>query len=362
MVTKKIDITFMLPNLLAGGAERVVSFVAQQLNREAFNTTLVIVGHEKNAAYDIKGISVVYLEEDRVLKGIPKLFKYIKTHKPDIVFSAVGHLNTVTAYLSYFFPKTKFVAREVNVLSVLATFDKRQFNPFSYLEKKRFNRFDKIVCQSQDMLNDLNKHNTIKQDKLVVINNPITKGFELKTNSKKNEPLRFITVARLVKQKGHERIIQALGELEFPFKYTIVGDGSQKETLFQLIDNLKLSDAIEHIPYTKEVAKYLANSDVYLQGSYVEGFPNALIESCVVGTPVIAFNAPGGLNEIIETGVNGYICEDQDEFITRINHMHAHTLPKPEAVNQSVTKKYSEAIILKKYETVFKTLVQEHES
>ena len=34
----------------------------------------------------------------------------------------------------------------------------------------------------------------------------------------------------------------------------------------------------------------------------VEGFPNVLIESCVVGTPILAFNAPGGLDEIIEKG------------------------------------------------------------
>jgi len=56
----------MLPNLLAGGAERVVSFVAQQLNPELFNTTLVIVGHEKDAAYDVSGIDIVYLEESRI--------------------------------------------------------------------------------------------------------------------------------------------------------------------------------------------------------------------------------------------------------------------------------------------------------
>ncbi|MEM9681220.1 MAG: glycosyltransferase [Bacteroidota bacterium] len=353
-----INITIVLPTLHPGGAERVLTFVADNLSQERFSTTVVIIGKQEEASYTIERARVIFFEKPRVLSGIRSLYKYIKKNRPDIVLSAVGHLNTVTAYMSLLFPKTKFVAREVNVLSVLAQYSSVKASGFmSYLSKKRFNKFDKIICQSQDMLNDLNTSYRIRQDKLVVINNPITDGFSLKTKTEKSNPIRFITVARLVKQKGHARIVEALGKLNFPFHYTMLGTGPEEEELFTRMEELGLKDSVTNIPFTKEVNKYLAESDIYLQGSYVEGFPNAIIESCMVGTPIIAFNAPGGINEIIETGVNGYIAEDESEYIKYINHLNTNGIPKPRDVSYSVTKKYHKDIIIKKYEDLFLQLV-----
>lgn len=356
MNEERIKLSIVLPNLQAGGAERVLSFVAQELDKDKFDTTLVIIGHEKNAAYAIKGIKVEYFEKSRVLTGIPKLFNYIRRQKPNIVLSAVGHLNTITAYMSKLFPKTKFVAREVNVLSVLDTFVKKPTNHFDFLYRNRFNHFDKIICQSQDMLNDLNEHNNIKQEKLVVINNPITDGFKVKEPTGSRDVINFITVARLKKQKGHLRVIEALGKLDFPFHYTMIGSGPEKDMLLERAAALGFSDKVTNIPYTDDVPKYLAESDIYLQGSYVEGFPNALIESCAVGVPAIAFNAPGGINEIIIDGVNGYMVEDEDQFIEKINLLKNNGIMDPKSVSESVYSRYHKDVIIETYENVLMSL------
>ncbi len=359
MSQKKINIAVVLPTLHPGGAERVLTFVADNLNKEVFNTTLVIIGKKSEASYEVKTINTVFFEKPRVLSGIPTLYKYIKKYKPDVVLSAVGHLNTVTAYMSWLFPKTKFVAREVNVLSVLAKYStNKSAGVMEFLGKKRFNKFDKIICQSKDMLKDLNDSYKIKQDKLVVINNPITDGFILKNKLQTSNPIQFITVARLVKQKGHARIVEALGKLDFPFHYTMIGDGPEKDMLFDRMETLGYRNQVTNIPFTKEVNKYLSESDVYLQGSYVEGFPNAIIESCMVGTPIVAFNAPGGINEIIEKGINGYIAENEEEYISFINHYNNKGVPPPTEVSHSVTKRYHKDIIIKKYEDLFLELTK----
>lgn len=358
MSSNKINITFALPNLLPGGAERVISYIAQNINLEQFNPTLLIVGHKKDASYDIENINVVFLEQPRVLNGIIPLFKYIKKEKPDIVVSAIGHLNTVMAYMSLLFPSVKFVAREVNVLSVLETFDQpNKLNPIHYFGDKRFNFFDKVICQSKDMLDDLNETYSIKQDKLVLINNPVTDNFKVKENTYKHDPIRFITVARFDKEKGHPRILKALSQVKFPFHYTIIGRGAQEKYLFQLINEYKLEDKITHIPFTKEVPRLLAESDVYLQGSYVEGFPNAVIESCMVGTPVLAINAPGGINEIIYEGINGHIVPDEDKFLEYLNKINSDYIFNPSEVSDTIKSRYSSELILKKYEDLFLSLV-----
>ncbi|MEO6348106.1 MAG: glycosyltransferase family 4 protein, partial [Aquaticitalea sp.] len=112
----------------------------------------------------------------------------------------------------------------------------------------------------------------------------------------------------------------------------------------------RLKDKITHIPFTNEVNRYLRQSDVYLQSSYVEGFPNAVIESCAVGTPVIAYKAPGGINEIIVEGVNGYVADDEKEFLEYINQVYSNNIFVPQIVSDSVYSKFGKEKILKEYE------------
>lgn len=358
MNNNKINISFVLPSLSAGGAERIVSFIAQELDKNLFNATLVIISKKTDSVYKISGIDIIYLEKKRVLRSILGLFKFIKTNKPDIVMSSVGHLNSVLAYLSIFFPKTKFVAREVNVLSVQNTFNKKGFINMSFLAKNRFNFFDRIVCQSKDMYEDLIKNYKVKKDRLTIINNPVTRDFKVKSDLRNNEIVQFVTVASLKKQKGHERILKVLKKLDFPFHYTIIGDGAQKSNIYALINELDLTNYVTHVPFTKQVNEYLGKSDIFLQGSYVEGFPNSLIESCAVGTPVVAFNAPGGLDEIIINGINGYISENENEFIENIKKLVFKQSISPKDVSHSVFSKFSPEIIIKQYEDLFISLLK----
>lgn len=313
-LNKPIKIVFILPTLLAGGSERIVSYLAQNIDKTRFEATLLVIGHSAESSYDIKDIKVVFLEKSRVLNAITLIYKFLKIEKPHIVFSVIGHLNTVMAYLSVFFPKTKFIARESTVLGVDALIFKKQRKNFifNFFSKKRFIFFDKIICQSNDMLNDIKTHINFKSHKLIVINNPITNEFRVKENSIKNIPIKLITIARLSKEKGVPRILEILSKLDVPFHYTLIGDGPDKDEVMSLINKYSLHNKLTYIPFTKNVETYLMENDYFLQGSYVEGFPNAVLESCVVGTPVIAFDVPGGTKEIIIDGVNGFLVNNKN--------------------------------------------------
>lgn len=354
----KISIIFALPSLCSGGAERVMSFIAQNIDTNTFEPTILVTGTEAQTVYDVSNVNVVYLNKSRVLNAIVPLFMYLRTHKPQLVISAIGHLNTLIAYYSIFLPKTKFIAREVNILSKLEAY---AFNkiPFSDIfSKRRFNFFDRIICQSRDMLEDLTQNYKVNTNKLVVINNPITDGFTLQEKEyHSGDTLNFVTVARLKKQKGHERVLQALSKVDFPFTYTIVGDGPEYENVFNLIDTLGLTEKVKHIKHTNKVVDVLAQNDLYLQGSFIEGFPNSVIESCAAGTPILACDAPGGINEIIEHNINGIIAKDMDEFVIQLNNIYSNYSFNRKAVSQCVFDKYHKDIILKKYESVFLNLI-----
>lgn len=354
---KPIKVTFILPTLFAGGSERIFTFLAQNIDKSQFETTLLVIGKSSEAAYDVTNIDAVFLEKSRVLESIPLLFKYLKNNKQDIVVSVISHLNTVIAYMSLCFPKTKFIARESTILSVDNSFfnHSKRFDPISYLAKKRFDFFDRIICQSQDMFFDLKENYKVREDKLIVINNPITENFEIEKRLPKENKIRLITVGRLSQEKGIPRILEILSKMSVPFHYTLIGSGPEKELIDSLIEKFGLSNQFTHIPYTKKVAQFLRRNDFYLQGSYFEGFPNALLESCTVGTPVIAFNVPGGTKEIVEEGVNGFLVNSEEEFLQRINDTREWD---PNAIIESVYKKFSKEKILKEYEGLFKIILK----
>ena len=148
--------------------------------------------------------------------------------------------------------------------------------------------------------------------------------------------------------------MRILSKLKRPFSYTIIGNGNLKEAIFKKADELGIKENITHIPYTNKVNKYISENDLFLQGSFVEGFPNALLESCVVGTPVVAFNAPGGTKEIVETEINGFIVDTEEEYLNILN---TELKFDSNSVRTSVLKKFNQEIILKQYEDLFQNII-----
>ena len=103
----KIKIMFILPSLSAGGAERVISFVSQNIDKKKFQPQLVIAGFEKDSVYDVSNVEVIYLNKPRILTALPSIVSLIKKNKPKVVVSSISHVNTAMSMLSPFFKKTK---------------------------------------------------------------------------------------------------------------------------------------------------------------------------------------------------------------------------------------------------------------
>ncbi|WP_394972470.1 glycosyltransferase [uncultured Croceitalea sp.] len=349
---RKVHIVFVLPSLVPGGAERVMSFICQSISKKKFEAELLIIGSVKDTSYNTNGIKVTYLNKQRVLYSIPLLYMILAKKQPDIVFSSISYLNTVLGFLAFFLKKPKFIGREANIPSVIEKYMNRKIIFDSVITKFCYKYLDVLICQSKDMLVDIKSTYKISDEKLRLINNPVTDSFNLKQEKEKKGNPVFITVARMKKQKGHLRILNSLSSLDFDFTYYIVGDGPEKNKILSLAKKLGLNKKIVHIPYTEKVFKYLQLSDYFLQGAYVEGFPNCLLESCAVGTPIIAFDAPGGLNEIIVEDMNGYIAKDHSEFVQCIQKACKKDWD-PKSIRKNILDKYGKEKILNQYEKLF---------
>lgn len=348
MITKrKIKVTFAIPTLTAGGAERVMAYIAQNLDDALFETSLLVVGKQKDAVYPVEGVKVIFMEKDKIREAFFNIIEYLSKTKPDIVISAIAHLNTMMAAISILYPKIKFVGRETNVKSVNTHKKKKTTINTSKIQKYFL---DAIICQSEDMRLDLIENFNFPEEKLTTINNPVNEKFKLKQPRKSEGSTKFITVSRLAKHKGHIRILDALYRFKMPFTYTIIGSGPSHDEIVARVKELGLQSKVQFIEFTDKVSYYLQTHDIFLHGSFVEGFPNSMLESCAVGTPVVAFDAPGGINEIIEPGINGFIASNEEEFLQSIHAVVSKKYLSPKKIRKSVVDKYSADKILKDYE------------
>ncbi len=350
----KIRVCFILPTLYAGGAERVISFVSQNLDKSRFDVNLIVIGFEKDSKFEVKDIPLIYLNKKRVLNSVFDIIKVIHKQKSQIVVSSISHLNIMMGLISIIFPTIKFIGRHATITNIAKKYKtKKSRYPISSIlkfDKFGIKKLDFIICQSADMKTDFLTNFSTQENKVKIIHNPITQVDLIKEKKVSNDIKKFITVGRLSKIKGQLRLIDILAKLTIPFHFTIIGNGTYKEIILKKIKELNLENRITCIDHTDNVFKFLIEHDLFLQGSYSEGFPNALLESCSVGVPVIAFNVPGGTKEIVSNGVNGYLVENEDQFLEKLQE---NKNWNPAEIREYVYKKFNKEKIIGEYEQLF---------
>lgn len=122
----------------------------------------------------------------------------------------------------------------------------------------------------------------------------------------------LLTVARLTPYKGVDYLIQAVASLQ-DTHLAVVGDGPMRGELARLAGGLGVSERIhflgrvprDQLPAIYRAADYTV---VYAGG---EGLSHTLLESLLVGTPVIASDA-GGNSEVVRHGENGWLAPFPD--------------------------------------------------
>lgn len=152
------------------------------------------------------------------------------------------------------------------------------------------------------------------------------------------EPVKILTVARLVEEKGLHYGIQAVAALlkKNPLlhvKYSIVGDGPLKEDLLRLTDKLMLKDVIHFLGPREQngVIEMLHQSDIFLLPSVAEALPVCLMEAQAVGLPVVATNV-GDTKRIVVDGKSGFVVRPKhaDALAEKIHYLCEHPFRWPD--------------------------------
>lgn len=306
-----MKICFTISSLHCGGAERVISTLANSFSLDGHDVSIIMVSVGKSDIfYELNHrIKVVPLLKDR---GNPRFFRRVKllkesilTENPDIVISFLPHICIYT-----------FFALKGTKIPIICS-ERNDPNLYSLLKKTLlkhvFSKSNGCVFQT----NDSRKfYKRVKEEKSVIIPNPVflttsTISEQIEENNK------FISVGRLEKQKNYSFLIDSFYEFHklYPnYSLGIYGEGSLKTELEDQIRCLSADDYIRLAGVNNNWHEEAIKCKAFISSSLHEGMPNCLEEALCLGCRCIATDCPiGGSKDLVNLLNSGVLVETNNK-------------------------------------------------
>ena len=319
-----MKIAFIISSLGSGGAERVLSLMANYWALK--NYGIVVITLENSTPFYLleDGIQIDKLSS---LKNSVSVFSAIANNitrikiirkklleiDPDIVISFMTETNILSTIGCRLINKPIIIAERIN-------YDFLKSWIWVNLRKLVYRFSNAIIVQTRY---EKKKYNFLPNT--FVINNPL--NFKEMTQIKYREEKSILAAGRLDRQKGFDRLIKAFSSLEQDdWKLTILGEGKERNNLEQLINDLNLKDNVSLPGKTDTIEKWYKKSSIFVLSSRFEGFPNVLCEAMAYGCACVSFDCNAGPNEIITDKVDGYLIknDDIDALSAKINFLIKH--------------------------------------
>lgn len=303
-----MKITFFIGHMGYGGAERVISLLANDYCRRGWDTDIVMLLSRDLAQRLEPGVRLVDLSlgGGSYLKRAPYWLRqirgYLKREKPDRVVSFIGRINALvlTAALGM---KIPIVVSERND----PRHDGRGKGMLAFCDAL-YKTARAVVFQTnaeQECFSEAVKA------KSVIIPNPVsTEGVS------RREPKGFhvVTAGRLAEQKNQKMLMDAMALVrrEIPeANCTIYGEGELRQELESYVREKGLENTVFLPGHALDIHEKIADASAFVLTSEYEGLPNALIEAMMLGIPCVTTDYPGS-EEVVEDGVTGLIVPRRD--------------------------------------------------
>ena len=174
------------------------------------------------------------------------------------------------------------------------------------------------------------------------------------------DPLTFLLIARLLRDKGVVEFADAARSLraELPnARFQLLGpidEGNRTAISRAELDSWVRDGVIEHLGTTDDVRPSIAAASAVVLPSYREGLPRSLLEAGAMARPLIATDVPG-CRDVVEEGVNGYLCRARDarslaQAMRRFADLPpAERLAMGDAGRRKVQERFSEEFVVRAY-------------
>ena len=323
---------FFINTLEAGGAEQVLTNIANAFSEQYDITVMTLRNggvHEARLDKNVKYRSIIKVKN----KFLRKIFEYIIcfilppkiTHKLFIGNTydyEIAFLEGVPTKLISAAKTKKYAWVHIDLIN---TFGIEKVHRSMKKHIECYKKYDKIICVSETVKEAFSKRFGIT-DNVVVKYNVVDdalireKATEL---VQRTEKTRIVSVGRLARQKGYDRLLDVAGCLSkegFDFELVLVGKGEEYEALKNQAKVLGISDCVQFAGFTDNPYKYMQSADFLVFPSRAEGYSTVVTEAIILGKPIIVSDC-SGMREILGDSEFGIVTDGDEALYNAVKTM-----------------------------------------
>ncbi len=335
------QLTLVIPSLAFGGAERVISEMANHFSRSENDVTLITLDSTETDTYKlsprVNRIALGMMQESRGfgqaivknLQRVRRLRRAIQTAQPQTVISFTDRMNVVTLLACLGLNVDVVVSERIDP----ARHDIGR--TWSLLRRLVTPRSRALVVQTErtrQQMRGIMRHKPIfvipnaartpsgteKGTGPICAKHPLGRSGKLDLSPfpcPHSAGRRIVAMGRLERQKGFDLLIDAFSRIAAKcgeWTLEILGEGPQRGELERLIEGHSLRSRVTLAGWIAEPESVLRQADLFVLSSRYEGFPNALLEAMACGLPVVSFDCPSGPAEIVRHDVDGLLVPADD--------------------------------------------------
>lgn len=323
-------VLFFIPNLMHGGAEKVLVNLVNNLDKDKYDITLQTIFDE--------GVNKKYLKEDIKYKYV---FKYLfrgsttifKLFSPKFLYSTLirDKYDIVVSYLEgptariisgcpYDSKKISWIHTEIKDINILS-------NGFRNVKeaKESYSKFDKIICVSNNVKEEFLKISGLDSNNMDVLYNTNETDYILEKSKELVDDINFdkntiniCSVGKIIGVKGYGRLAKVhkrLKDENLNHHIYILGKGEDQKKIEKYLIENNLKDTFTFIGFRDNPYKYVSKCDLFVCSSLREGFSTAVTESLIVGTPVVSTLCSGAHELLGYENEYGIVVENSEEGI-----------------------------------------------
>jgi glycosyltransferase involved in cell wall biosynthesis len=357
-------IALFLPSLAAGGAETSMLSTADELLRRGFRVDVVlcertgplleavpsearvielpptpmVVARAFALAADPAGframlapILLAWRPQHR-LPHLPRLVRYLRTERPDALFSAMSMPNLLAVWSRRLADvPTRVLISERNTLTFMIDGSRRWCDRYlPPLLGHGYRMADEIIAVSDGVADDLATRTGLPRARITTVYNPVITA-ELASMADQPVAHRWfrpaappvvLGVGSLTARKDFPTLVRAFAEVRArrDCRLVVLGQASNprktKEQLAELMalaTGLGVADDVDLPGFVANPFAYMARASAFVLSSLYEGLPGVLIQAMACGCPVVSTDCPSGPAEILDGGRFGSLVPVGDE-------------------------------------------------
>lgn len=312
-------ILLAISTLGAGGAERVITILANELARRGHGITLLTLDRASQAFYGT-GTAVSRIGLDLVTRSgslgtrvywnvrrVGRIRRTIAELRPDVIVSFITEMNVITI----------LACAGLGIPIVISErIDPREHplsGAWSMLRRATYSRVRVLVVQTPDVASWCREHWSVRS--VVAIPNPVTETAPRRHNPSCRARPFLLGVGRLDQQKGFDVLIRSFALLAtqlHELDLCIAGEGPESSNLRLLARQLNVSDRVIFLGQVRNIEQLMTDAFAFVLSSRYEGFPNVLLEALSNGAATIATDCRSGPRQILRGGQFGLLVPPDD--------------------------------------------------